>query len=100
MIGKYIITGTDIYELNYEGGGIYGNFCIDYDNMSVIFGTGDGDHTPYGDEYALYKYLRPDVEFPVIDGWFNYTSYLRKYTAEQLQNDDIRKLNICTHIYH
>ena len=94
MIGKYIISGTDVYELNHEGGGIYGTFCIDYDNLSVIFGTGNGDHTPYGEEYTLYKYLRPGVEFPVINGWNDYTSYLRKYTAEQLANDNIRELYI------
>jgi len=74
QINKKKLDEFEAYELTIRGGGVYCNFCYEEEKDTIIFGTGNLYHIPYGIIHDSYNKLNgnnndPYVSNnPVVDG--------------------------------
>jgi hypothetical protein len=74
QVNKKVLDEFEAYELSIRGGGIYCNFCYEEEMDTVIFGTGNLYHIPFGIIDDTYTKLNGDnhdeyvANNPIVDG--------------------------------
>ena len=77
QINKKKLDHYEAYELSVRGGGIYCNFCYEEEKDTIIFGTGNLYHVPFGIIHDSYSKLNGDnsdeyiANNPVVNGETN-----------------------------
>ena len=66
QINKKTLDEYEAYELSIRGGGPYTNFCYEEEKDTIIFGTGNLYHIPYGIMYDEYDKLNGTNSDPYI----------------------------------
>jgi hypothetical protein len=74
QINKKKLDDFEAYELTMRGGGVYCNFCYEEEKDTIIFGTGNLYHIPYGIIHDSYNKLNGNnndpyvANNPIVDG--------------------------------
>jgi hypothetical protein len=66
QIDKKFLDEFEAYELSIRCGGVYSNFCYEEEKDTIIFGTGNLYHIPYGIVYDSYNKLNSKNSDPYI----------------------------------
>ncbi len=74
QVGSYVLNDAECWELNYYGGGVYGNMTYDETTDTVVFGTANGYHVPYEVELTAFQQLLPGDQYPLVDGQQKYNA--------------------------